>query len=91
MIHLSCTYLVTLAISLVPITVLYPLSNFKSEHSVKQIMGRKGVERHKPISNSVLECLPEFNACKEKFEGTNLYHFFKKIQGYDDEITLNFA
>ena len=71
MIHLSCTYLVTLAISLVPITVLYPLSNFKSEHSVKQIMGRKGVEHHELTSISMLEGLLEFNACKEKFEGTD--------------------
>jgi hypothetical protein len=52
-------------------------------------MGRKGVERHEPISVSVLEKFPEFNACKEKFEGT-WYQFFQKFQGYDDEITLYF-
>ena len=54
-------------------------------------MGRNGVERHESISISMLEGIPKFNACKDKFEGTNWYRFFEKFQGYDDEITLYFA
>ena len=58
-------------------------------HSLKQ-MGRKGVERHEPVSVSVLEKFPEFNACQDKFKGT-WYQFFQKFQGYEDEITLYFT
>ena len=53
-------------------------------------MGQKGAECHDPSSISMLEGFPEFNACKEKFEGT-WYQFFQKFQGYDDEITLYFT
>ena len=53
-------------------------------------MGGKEVEHHEPISISVLENFLEFNACKEKFEGT-WYQFFQKFKGYEDEITLYFA
>ena len=38
----------------------------------------------------MLENFPEFNACQEKFEGTQ-YQFFQKFQGYEDEITLCFT
>ena len=53
-------------------------------------MGWKGVEFHELSYVSMLEGFPEFNACKEKFEGT-WYKFFQTFQGYDDKITLYFA
>ena len=53
-------------------------------------MGKKGPEHHEPSSVSMLEGFPEFNACKEIFEGI-WYQFFQKFQGHDDNITLKFA
>ena len=52
-------------------------------------MGWKGATRHEPSFVSVLEGFPEFNACKEIFEG--VYQFFQKFQGHDDDITLKFS
>ena len=53
-------------------------------------MGQKGASRHETNFVSVLEGFPEFNACKEIFEGV-WYQFFHEFQGHDDEITLKFA
>ena len=41
-------------------------------------MGMKVVEFHEPDYVSMLEGFPEFNACKEIFEGTS-YQFFQKF------------
>ena len=53
-------------------------------------MGQKGATRHEPSFVSVLEFFPEFNACKEIFEGV-WYRFFQKFQGHDDDITLKLS
>ena len=67
-----------------------PRPLFPIQITVSEQMRRKGVEHHEPVSVSVVEFLPEFNACQEKIEGT-WYQFFQKFQGYDDEITLYFT
>jgi hypothetical protein len=47
--------------------------------------------RHEPETFADLEALPEYEATKHIFQKAGWEPFFKKFDGYDDSITLQFA
>jgi hypothetical protein len=49
------------------------------------------VNRHEPETYADLEALPMYEATKHIFQKVGLESFFKKFDGYDDTITLQFS
>jgi hypothetical protein len=49
------------------------------------------VNHHEPETYADLEALPEYAATKHIFQKAGWEPFFKKFDGYDDKITLQFA
>jgi hypothetical protein len=49
------------------------------------------VNHHEPETYADLEALPEYEATKHIFQKAGWELFFKKFDGYDDKITLQFA
>jgi hypothetical protein len=47
--------------------------------------------RHEPETYADLEALPEYEATRDIFQKAGWEPFFKKFDGYDDSITLQFA
>ena len=48
-------------------------------------------DHHESTSMKDLEQIPEYNACKRMIEESGLRVFFEKFQGFDNEVTLQFA
>ena len=49
------------------------------------------VNSHKRETYAYLEALPEYTVTKHIFQKVGWESFFKKFDGYDDKITLQFA
>ena len=49
------------------------------------------VNCHEPKTYADLEALPEYEATKHIFQKAGWEPFFKKFDGYDDQITLQFT
>jgi hypothetical protein len=49
------------------------------------------VNHHEPETYADSEALPEYEATKHIFQKARWESFFKKFDGYDDSVTLQFA